>query len=150
MNNYEKEAIGDIIIIKGLNFLNHTTGKQEPDHAWKGGRPCVIIYNDDDYDYFLPMTSVNRTNQEQYFKINNDMILFQENFKYKYNKKNRVKKEIKGSINLEFIYKLPISGHDKIGKITFDTYKQVIENVKNLHQAKYINSILKSAIAIRR
>lgn len=33
-------------IVKGIVFENTAIGKKEPDHAWKDGRPCMIIYSD--------------------------------------------------------------------------------------------------------
>ena len=51
MNSYEREAIGDIVIVKGIVFENTAIGKKEPDHAWKDGRPCMIIYSDNELDY---------------------------------------------------------------------------------------------------
>ena len=58
MKRYEREAIGDIVIIKNIIFKNKVKeGKKETDHSWEQGRPCIIIYNDDEYDYFLTMKS---------------------------------------------------------------------------------------------
>ena len=63
MNSYEREAIGDIVIIKGLVFENTAIGKKEPDHAWKDGRPCMIIYSDSE--------NINRNidNIENWFRV---------------------------------------------------------------------------------
>lgn len=123
MNSYEREVIGDIVIVRGIVFENTTNGKKEPDHAWKDGRPCMIIYSDSELDYLLTLTSVDREGSKQHFKINDENILYEEDFKYRYNRKERIEKSIKGYVNLENIYKIPISGHDKIGKVTFETYK---------------------------
>ena len=44
MNSYEREAIGDIVIIKGLVFENTAIGKKEPDHAWKDAEDeCALL-----------------------------------------------------------------------------------------------------------
>lgn len=151
MNNYEREVIGDIIIVKGLTFLNTLTEMQESDHAWVKGRPCLIIYSDEEYDYILTLTSTERYGKykEQYFKINEKHILYKEDFKYRRNRKNRINKNIKGSVNIETIYKIPTSGHDKLGKITFEAYKQIINQLKTYHQNQDINKILERAAIIR-
>ena len=108
MNSYEREAIGDIVIVKGIVFENTAIGKKEPDHAWKDGRPCMIIYSDNELDYLLTLTSVDKDGSKQHFKINDENILYEEDFKYRYNRKDRINKSIKGYVNLENIYKMPI------------------------------------------
>lgn len=152
MNNYEKEAIGDIIIVKGITFLNTVIGKLEPDHAWLTGRPCLIIYSGEENDYLLTLTSseINEAYKKQHFKISEKHILYTEDFKYRHSRKNRINKGIKGSVNLESVYKMPISGHDKIGKLTFEAYKQIINQLKTFHQNQDINKILEKATTIRR
>ena len=74
MNSYEREAIGDIVIVKGIVFENTAIGKKEPDHAWKDGRPCMIIYSDNELDYLLTLTSVDKDGSKQHFKINDENI----------------------------------------------------------------------------
>ena len=150
MNSYEREVIGDIVIVKGIVFENATNGKKELDHAWKDGRPCMIIYSDDEIDYLLTLTSVDREGSKQYFKINDEDILYKEDFKYRYNRKNRINKSIKGYVNLENIYKIPISGHDKIGKVTFETYKDVFKAMKMHRPKQTIREMLNSAVSVRR
>ena len=132
MNSYEREAIGDIVIVKGIVFENTAIGKKEPDHAWKDGRPCMI------------------EGSKQHFKINDENILYEEDFKYRYNKKDRINKSIKGYVNLENIYKIPISGHDKIGKVTFETYKNIFKAMKMRRPKQTIREILNSAVSVRR
>lgn len=150
MNSYEREAIGDIVIIKGLVFENTVIGKKEPDHAWKDGRPCMIIYSDSELDYLLTLTSVDREGSKQHFKINDENILYEEDFKYRYNRKERIEKSIKGYVNLENIYKIHISGHDKIGKVTFETYKDVFKAIKMHRPNQTIREILNNAVSVRR
>lgn len=150
MNSYEREAIGDIVIIKGLVFENTVIGKKEPDHAWKDGRPCMIIYSDSELDYLLTLTSVDREGSKQHFKINDENILYEEDFKYRYNRKERIEKSIKGYVNLENIYKIHISGHDKIGKVTFETYKNIFKAMKMRRPKQTIREILNSAVSVRR
>ena len=150
MNSYEREAIGDIVIIKGLVFENTVIGKKEPDHAWKDGRPCMIIYSDSELDYLLTLTSVDREGSKQHFKIKDENILYEEDFKYRYNRKDRINKSIKGYFNLENIYKMPISGHDKIGKVTFETYKDVFKAIKMHRPNQTIREILNNAVSVRR
>ena len=59
MNAYEKGVIGNIIIMKNIVFTNSINVKKthEIDHSWRTGRPCLIIYSDDEYDYFLTIKS---------------------------------------------------------------------------------------------
>ena len=60
MNTYEREAIGNIILIKNIIFKNTANKKKEVDHAWKFGRPCLVIYSDEQYDYILTITSTQK------------------------------------------------------------------------------------------
>ena len=150
MNSYEREVIGDIVIVRGIVFENTTSGKKEPDHAWKDGRPCMIIYSDNELDYLLALTSVDKDGSKQHFKINDENILYEEDFKYRYNRKDRINKSIKGYVNLESIYKMPISGHDKIGKVTFETYKNIFKAMKMRRPNQTIREILNNAVSVRR
>jgi hypothetical protein len=59
-------------------------------------------------------------------------------------------KSIKGYVNLENIYKIPISGHDKIGKVTFETYKNIFKAMKMRRPKQTIREILNSAVSVRR
>ena len=70
--------------------------------------------------------------------------------KYRYNRKERIEKSIKGYVNLENIYKIPISGHDKIGKVTFETYKNIFKAMKMRRPKQTIREILNSAVSVRR
>ncbi len=64
--------------------------------------------------------------------------------------KDRINKSIKGYVNLESIYKMPISGHDKIGKVTFETYKNIFKAMKMRRPNQTIREILNNAVSVRR
>lgn len=152
MKQYEREEMGNIVIIKGITFYNTITKKQELDHSWKNGRPCLIIYSDDEYDYFLTFTKTERTSEiykKQYYPITEDEILYSYEYKNTINKKNR-DKDIQGYINLGNVYKTPIYGKDEIKKVTFETYKEIIEGLKSFHKNQDLNEIMKTATTIRR
>lgn len=149
MNRYDNEAIGNIVIMKDIIFYNKKTQVYEVDHSWNKGRPCLIIYSDEEYDYFLPFTSTERGGkyEKQYFPINEENILY--SYDYKNEKKIR-KKDIKGSINLEYVYKIPICGEYALKKITFGTYKKIIEALKEFHKSDELGQILEKATIARR
>lgn len=62
---YDRDVTGTVVNVKGLMFYNTVTKKWEMDHAYKNDRPCLIIYSDDEYEYFLTMTS--RSDVNKYF-----------------------------------------------------------------------------------
>jgi len=143
MNTYERESIGNIVIIKNLVFKD----TNEADHAWYNGRPCLIIYSDNEYDYFLTIKSVHdKKYNDFHFQINNyDLIptyYSRQNPKFK---KATRKKGLKGAVNLQNIYKMPISGHDEVGKLTLQTYKDVISKLKKHHNNVSLEEILDKA-----
>lgn len=157
MSTYERSPLGDIIIVKGITFQNTVIGMQEVDHAWINGRPSIIIYSDDEYDYFMTLTSSETDNiyEDRYLKIQEENILFQENsndrytMHKKYKKKNK-NKSIKGAINISSIYKLPASGHDRIAKITYKTYTELINKTKEYYSEQNIESIINTSKKIGR
>ena len=53
MESYENSIVGNIVLVRNLVFYNNANRKYELDHAYKTGRPCLVIYSDDEYDYFL-------------------------------------------------------------------------------------------------
>ena len=148
MNTYEREPIGNIIIIKNLIFPNTVTNKKEIDHAWRNGRPCIIIHSDNDYDYILALKT-NITDEKfgyHYFPLRKSNFLHQNISRYSnYNIKKRNNIETHGTINLQNIYKIPISGHDITAKITFETYKAIITKLKEYHQKENLNEIITNA-----
>lgn len=152
MDKYTLEAIGKIVIIRNIIFKNTQSHKKETDPAWETGRPCVIIHSDDEYDYFLTMSSnPNLKKYEQhYVPINNTNLLPIAIRRHNVHKSHQInKKGIRGAINLENIYRVPISGHDEIGKLTFDTFKSVIERLKQYHNITDLNEIEKKTQTIR-
>ena len=69
---YENDYIGKIVYIKGIVFA---TGKTKLDHAYSIGRPCLIIYSDNEYDYFLTMSSKIKTKSYTFDYYNERFIL---------------------------------------------------------------------------
>ena len=68
MNKYENETIGNIILMKNIVFTNERKNTHEIDHSWRTGRPCLIIYSDNEYDYFLTMkSSITNTKFQKYY-----------------------------------------------------------------------------------
>lgn len=141
MNTYEKEVIGNIIVVRNMTFENTTINKQESDHAWNSGRPCIIIYSDDDYDYFLTMTSnpeIIEAFKEHHFKISKKDLLHHYGDKI-----------TKGAIKLETVYKMPICGHRELSKVNFETYKDIIIKLKKYHQNRNLDEIINNAKSLR-
>ena len=137
MNTYEREAIGNIIVVRNMTFENTISNKQELDHVWNSGRPSIIIYSDDEYDYFLTMTSnieIIENFQEHHFEINKKDFISQISDKL-----------TKGAIKLETVYKMPICGHRQLSKVKFETYKEIINKLKQYHQNQNLDEILLNA-----
>jgi len=140
INTYETEAIGNIIIVCNIIFENSIIDKKEADHAWKNGRPCIIIYSDNEYDYILPIKSSTTKKQydNQYIELKAEDLIY------------RKEKEItKGKINILTIYRIPISGHNKVNKVKFTKYKKIINVLKQYHRSENIDEIIKSSNSIR-
>lgn len=152
MNTYEREIIGNIVIVKNIIFKNIVINKNELDHSYKYGRPCIIIYSDEEYDYLLTLTSQNKGNQSNYLKLEEEDLLpitFHRFYKEDVRKKQLHKMTLKGYINLENIYKMPISGHDEVGKVTFESFKNIISKLKKYHQKDSLEEIIANAKNIR-
>lgn len=148
MSRYEIESIGNIIMVKNLIFKNTITNKKEIDYAWELGRPCIIIYSDNEYDYFLTITTSQASEkfEYRYFKMeNNDFMYLIKNK----NNKNKINK-VSRYINLKNIYKMPICGHEVVNKITFLKYREVITKLKKYHDDKKLIDIVKTATDVRK
>ena len=151
MSKYENEPIGTIVIIKNIIFKDSVTKKKEIDHAWKFGRPCLIIYSDDEYDYLLTITSTPKKSKykNEHFSLKDEHLIPTQISRYtNYNIKKSENKTIEGSITLDTIYKIPISGHEELGKITFETYKLIINNLKTLHHKENLDELITKAQSI--
>lgn len=152
MNTYEKEAIGKIILMRNIVFNNSKASKYEIDHSWRNGRPCLIIYSDDEYDYFLTMkSSISDTKYEKhYVPLDESNLLYKDINRFDKNNLKKLSKIIvKGYINFETIYKTPISWHDEIGKISFKKYKEVIDKIKEYYKTEDLNTLFKEAKTIK-
>lgn len=148
---YDKELIGNIVNIKGLRFINTDTQKYEMDHAYKNGRPCLLIYSDDKYDYFLSLTSNKKRSKykNEYYQLSNDSYKYL--YKYPFYGSWKEKPTI-GFANVKCVFKMPICGYGfgEIGKIKFSEYKNIINLFKEYHKVDDINEILENAISIRK
>ena len=154
MNAYEKGVIGNIIIMKNIVFTNSINIKKtyEIDHSWRTGRPCLIIYSDDEYDYFLPIKSyiTDIKYQNHYASLNESNLLYKDiNKLSKYNFKKNSNRVVKGYINFETIYKTPVSWHEGIGKISFEKYKEIIDEIKEYYKLEDLNTVFKEAKTIK-
>lgn len=153
--NYINETIGNIAIIKGIVFKDSKNNTSTPDHAWESGRPCIIIYESQEYFYFLSLTSTERNDinsiaSNQYFKLEENDLAFKYKNRYKNEgKKKRKDTELHGFINLESIYKIPIYGLDEIGKLKLNVFKDIIDKFKIYH-ASEIEEEIKMAITVKR
>ena len=148
MRTYDNEEIGKIVIIKNIIFENSVTNKKESDHAWKFGRPCLIIYSDDEYDYFLTLrTEIKYPRyKRQFYELTENDLLYKNKYRHNiYRAKTGRKKIFNSNVNLETVFKLPISGHDEVAKIKFDTYKDLIQEFEIFHKNKPIEEIMKKA-----
>lgn len=150
---YENAAIGNIVIVKNMIFEAGIYGKAHIDHAWKNGRPALIVYSDDEYDYFLAITS-NKSptvlkNLDAFYELTGKDVLYRE-AKYRYNQ-NLSKYNFRDSemVCLTHIYKLPISGHDELRKIKLDTLKNIIKKLKEYHKSDDMQELLDKAVKNR-
>lgn len=136
MNN---NMIGSIIFVKDIIFSNSKTNKKHLDHAHELGRPCLLIFSDEEYDYFLTLTSTKRNNYRytEYYELTS------KDYDYIYRKSNSPI----GYINVRNIYKKRICGYgmDEIGKIKFDVYKKIIKKLKDYHKNNNLDTIKENA-----
>ena len=146
---YENDYIGKIVYIKDIVFA---TGKIKLDHAYSIGRPCLLIYNDEEYDYFLTISSKIKTKSYafDYYKLCPDDFMFL--YKYENIKNMKDSDYAHGFINLRNIYKKRVSGYgiNDSGKIKLETYKEIIKKLKYLHNKDNMNEIVNSAKAMGR
>lgn len=146
---YENDYIGKIVYIKNIVFAK---GENKLDHAYNIGRPCLLIYSDEEYDYFLIISSQikNKNYDFDYYKLNNDDFMYL----YDYHGNNsRVKLDsAHGYVYLRSIYKRKVSGFgmNDSGKIKLKTYKDIINKIKFLHNNENMSEIINNARVIGR
>ena len=147
---YENYYIGKIVYIKDIVFTDGSTNKL--DHAYKKGRPCLLIYSDDEYDYFLTISSEIKTKSYtfEYYKLCPDDFMYL----YEYTGVD-AKKDASyahGYVNMRNIYKKRVSGFgvNDSGKIKLETYKEIINKLKYLHNNENMNEIVNDARVIGR
>ena len=125
-NTYQQELIGSIVLIKNIIFKDGT--KPQFDHAWCLGRPCLIIYSDNEFDYFLTISS----NKKK----------LKSSSKWSISKRDLLYGNIHGDIGLYTIYKMPIAGHEIVSKLSFKAYKKIIEALKVYHHEDILDNVL--------
>lgn len=132
-SNYENSYLGSIVIIRNLIFNQNKKNENQVDHAWRAGRPCVIIYTDNEYDYFLPLSSTIAEKKYyadikyKFFELSEDQFLY-------------LKKGTKTSvISLESYFLKSISGYREIGKLTQESYIQLIKKFSDYHKESLEN-----------
>lgn len=142
---YVNDQVGKIVVVKNIVFPeNGFKQRGYVDHAWHSGRPCIVLYTDDGYDYVLPLKHElrNQIYAYKYFKLNENMFLYQLSkgncINYKISK---TKKLSHSYINLEYLYKIPICGHLEVGKINFPSYRELVSQYINLHRISDLNSL---------
>lgn len=144
MNSYERSFLGDIVIVKHLVFKNNNTGKYEIDHAYHTGRPCIIIYTDNEYDYLLALTKGGKCINNylyDYFVIDNkEDILFVDDKSV----------DFISYANLRNIYKIPISFRKRKSKVKYNVYKDLLEEVKRKYRMEEIDTIVKKYSLLKR
>ena len=148
---YENDSIGDIIIKRNLIFKDN--GMNELDHSWKTGRPCLIIYSDDQYDYFLTLTSklekVDKYNS-QYFLIDESDLDYINTLNFNGRKiKEKYRKSLGGVVNLSNVYRSRICGHHVCGKVKYGVYKQIIKKFKEYHNYEDIVDIVENSVTLK-
>lgn len=148
---YNSSVVGSVVIIKDIIF--NSDNKKEVDHARKMGRPCLIIHSDSEYDYFLVMThSINERYKHQFVQCLPSDYEYKYDYRYKDNDKYNKKFSAKGYgfINLEDIYKRPVTGYgtDEIGKLKISKFKSIIEELKEFHKDE-LNERFQNAFNVR-
>lgn len=134
---------GSIVLMKNIIFCDSTIGKNL-DHAYKTGRPCLLLFSDDTYDYFLTIKS----SLSSYDKENDFYQIKKHDLDYISTKDN---KPIKGFINVKYIYKRPICSvvDTELGRVTPECYEKVMKVFEQTHPDDF-NDLLTDASNIHR
>lgn len=148
---YDSSVVGSIVIIKDIVF--DFDNKRGVDHAYKKGRPCLIIHSDDEFDYFLVMThEIRKEFASHYYKCNINDYQYRYEYKYRQDTPNYEKytKVHEGYINLQNIYKRPVSGYgsNEIGKLKLSSYKRIVEKLKRYNKSE-LDDLINGANNIR-
>lgn len=144
---YDKSPMGTVFSVSNMIF----DGKV--DHAYRKGRLCILIYSDDEYDYFLSISSNKSKSGKdfEYYKLGDDDF----SYLYKYDSIRNSSKfhddAPSGYVNLIYIYKRKISGFGsrEIGKLKYESYKKLIDKLKYYHNRSEMNNIVESAKVVR-
>ena len=139
MNEYERSYLGNIVIIENIVFNQSKNKRKQVDHSWYKGRPCVIFFTDEEYDYYAPLSSTkpykkyyNKIKNE-YFELSEDDFLFLD------------KGEKIGVIHISECFRKKISGYPTIGKLTEKCYDELIKRI-SAYQKESPETIVKKSI----
>lgn len=130
MDNYEKSYQGNIVIVTNLVFNKNLQRKSILDHAWKKGRPCIILYTDEDYDYLVPLKSekprdnIYKNVKKEYYELSEKSFL------------NLQSGEKIGVIHLADFFKKKTSGYKIIGKLTKEAYLEILKKFSEYHKSE--------------
>lgn len=140
MNKNYKSPLGEIVIIRNIIFKDSLSLKTRVDHSWNNGRPCIIIYSDEEYDYYLTLTS--KKAKKRYFNQIKDEYYKIDNKDFLYINSDNKHSEISGFINLKNIYRKKISGYSIIGRVNESTYSEILKRFSE-YQKKDIEEVTK-------
>lgn len=135
MDDYEKSYLGNIVIVKNIIFNTNLNRKNKLDHSWKKGRPCIVLYTDEDYDFLVSLKSnkpidaiYNHVKNEYYELSAKDFLNLQDGEKI-------------GVIHLADFFIRKASGYKIIGKLTKKTYLEVLKKF-SYYNKENINDII--------
>ena len=151
---YENIDEGKVIIVNNFRFED---GKL--DHAWNRGRPCLILFSDEEYQYVLPIKSEVRKvdNSDKYPITKKSFESFNEigyndftlNTFIRGTKNVKItgymKKDISGYVNLEHIFKLPIAFRNEIGKIKKNIFQEIINKLYQVQKTNDAHELTERA-----
>lgn len=140
MNKKYNSPLGEIVIIKNIIFKDALSLKTRVDHSWNNGRPCIIIYSDEEYDYYLTLTS--KQAKKRYFNQVEDEYYKLDNKDFLYINSDNKHSKLSGFINLKNIYRKKISGYSIIGRVNESTYSEILKRFSE-YQKKDIVEVTK-------
>lgn len=148
---YVNDQVGKIVVIRNIVFACGDCNNVHVDHAWRTGRPCLVLYSDDGYDYVLPLKHElkNLIYEYKFFKLDSSMFLYQlsRDNRINYNA-SKTKKLSNSFVNLEYVYKVPICGHLEVGKINLPAYRDLVNQYIKLHSISELDELSNDKNAI--
>lgn len=136
MNKNYNSPLGEIVIIKNIIFKDNL----DVDHSWNNGRPCLIIYSDEEYDYYLTITSLKP--KKEYFYLTEKEYYNLRNKDFLYMIEDKKHGRLSGLANLKYIYRKKISGYQTIGRLKEESYLNILKKFSE-YQKKDIEEVTK-------